>query len=113
MFVDQLSVSVASMDSNIDSMLIESELIVPVSIEFRNDLSPEDFEQLCRLCGNSSPQLMPIFSDDGNEHNLPDKIREHLPIIQVGPLLHFLFLFKFCVVYLMFVSRFLKLMPYL
>lgn len=77
------------MDSNLDSMLIENELIVPVSLEFRNDLSPEDFEQLCRLCGNSNPQLMPIFSDDGNEHNLPDKIREHLPIIQVGQHLHY------------------------
>lgn len=72
------------MDTNLDSMFIESELIVPVSIEFRDDLSPEDFGQLCRLCGNSNPQLMPIFSDDGDEHKLSDKIKEHLPIIEVS-----------------------------
>lgn len=87
------------MDSNLDSMLIESELIVPVSIDISDDLSPEDFAQLCRLCGNSSPQLMSIFSDDGNEHNLSDKIREHLPIIQVSQLRPLLFLLKFCGAY--------------
>lgn len=72
------------MDESIESMIVdEGEIILPVSVEYRDDITKDDFYELCRLCGNCSKQLIPIFTGDGAEHSLPEKIKEHLPLIRV------------------------------
>ena len=69
------------MEMTNEQMITEDdELIVPMSIEYREDMTADDLKELCRLCGNMSNQLMPIFAGEGLEHNLPDKIKEYLPV---------------------------------
>lgn len=46
-------------------------------------MGPEQLDDLCRLCANTDSQLMPIFSGEGLEHKIQNKIEEHLPIIAV------------------------------
>lgn len=58
----------------------DDELLMPVSIEYQENAFTENLEELCRLCGNRSNQLMPIFTGDGLEHDLSGKIKEYLPI---------------------------------
>ena len=42
--------------------------------------STKDFSQLCRICATFSDCLLPIFEDEGVEHELESKIHKHLPI---------------------------------
>lgn len=74
------------MELCIENMVVDEgdEMILPMSVEYRNDITQDDLIELCRLCGNCSNQLMPIFTGDGAEHRLPEKIGEHLPIIKVS-----------------------------
>jgi hypothetical protein len=84
------------MEFNVEQMITEDdELIVPMSIEYRDDITADDFSKLCRLCGNCSTQLLPIFVGDGLEHDLSGKIREYLPIIVSLEVLLYLFIFFF------------------
>lgn len=36
--------------------------------------------EMCRTCASIDSHLIPIFKDDGLEHNLSSKIQKHLPI---------------------------------
>jgi len=38
---------------------------------------------LCRLCANFDQNMIPIYSDDGAAHMLENKIKIHLPFINV------------------------------
>ena len=80
-----------NMELNVEQMIAEDdELIVPMSIEYREDITSDDFKELCRLCGNCSNQLMPIFAGDGLDHDLSGKIKEYLPIsVSLGPFLFY------------------------
>ncbi|KAI5634579.1 zinc-finger double domain-containing protein [Phthorimaea operculella] len=40
----------------------------------------EDFSTVCRLCATITEYVIPIFSGEGLQNNLPDKIHKHLPI---------------------------------
>lgn len=41
-------------------------------------------EELCRLCANTDKQLIPIFQEEGIEHNIAEQIEKYLPIITVN-----------------------------
>lgn len=46
-------------------------------------IKSEQLQDLCRLCGCANDQLMPIFSGEGLENNIQNKIQRYLPIIKV------------------------------
>ena len=37
------------------------------------------YDELCRVCANPSDRFIPIFSEEGLEHNLQEKIHTYLP----------------------------------
>jgi len=39
---------------------------------------------LCRLCANFDENLIPIYADEGADHMLENKIKTHLPFINVS-----------------------------
>jgi len=38
---------------------------------------------LCRLCANFDENMIPIYADQGADHMLENKIKTHLPFINV------------------------------
>lgn len=58
-----------------------------------NDVIPtrEDMERMqtctindfCRLCANLDDNMVPIYADEGADHMLENKIKTHLPFINV------------------------------
>lgn len=42
-----------------------------------------EYEKICRICGNYHTELMPIFKNEGLEHGLPQKIRQHFYTVTV------------------------------
>lgn len=44
----------------------------------------QDASILCRLCANTDDQLIPIFKDEGLEHDLATKLQKYLHIIEVN-----------------------------
>lgn len=71
-------------DNNINGLIIESEeMVIAASIDTTNKVTFDVLDQFCRLCGTAGDQSMAIFVNEGVEHQLLDKIREHLPMIEV------------------------------
>lgn len=56
------------------------------SMEIEEYTSPDDWSsevelsQLCRICASANEYLIPIFHGEGLEHELENKISQHLPI---------------------------------
>ncbi|XP_043482837.1 zinc finger protein 484-like isoform X2 [Leptopilina heterotoma] len=46
----------------------------------RDDYQNDKLAQMCRTCGTVNDHLIPIFKEDGLEHNFSSKIQKHLPI---------------------------------
>lgn len=38
------------------------------------------WSEICRICGNTSNHIVPIFEGEGAEHEISSKIHKHLPI---------------------------------
>lgn len=38
---------------------------------------------ICRLCANIDENMIPIYNDEGADHMLENKIKTHLPFINV------------------------------
>lgn len=63
---------------NVDSQF------VPVEMDENGQIILPDknvilWDELCRICANTSDKVVPIFSGDGLEHNLCKKIHSYLP----------------------------------
>lgn len=37
----------------------------------------------CRLCANTDERMVPIYTDEGVDHMLENKIKTHLPFLNV------------------------------
>lgn len=46
-------------------------------------LQPSTINDVCRLCANFDENMVSIYSDEGADHMLENKIKMHLPFINV------------------------------
>ncbi|XP_051160821.1 zinc finger protein 665-like [Leptopilina boulardi] len=83
---DQLLMNNSNVGKNMKNNGIEEEFfLVPeetseLQIIEREDDEVDKLSQMCRTCGTVNDHLIPIFKEDGLEHNFSSKIEKHLPM---------------------------------
>lgn len=63
---------------------MESDVDSNVNLTKSDEIVEQNVLELCRLCANPDDnQFIPIFQGEGLEHDIPVKLKKHLPIIEV------------------------------